>query len=229
MKTLKARKSLVAIAAAAALTLSACGSSSDSGASSDATTGTVATATSGTTATSSDDSAAGGAGSSSADDSATSEASDDSSSAASSDDSATGGAAGSSADDSTKSGGGADGLELETESTALGEIVVDGDGKTIYVFDKDTKGASTSACTGKCLGLWPLALTSGTPQLKGVSGTVGTIDTADGKKQVTLDGLPLYYYVKDTKPGDVAGQGVGGVWWVIGADGAKVTSPAPSK
>lgn len=71
------------------------------------------------------------------------------------------------------------------------------------------------------------------PTITGVTGTVGTITGVDGAAQVTLNGLPLYTYAADKNPGDVSGQGYGGIWWVIGADGAKVTSapavtPTPS-
>ncbi len=59
---------------------------------------------------------------------------------------------------------------------------------------------------------WPFVTTdSVTPEVKGVTGTVGTIDTPDGKKQVTLNGWPLYYFAGDSKPGDTNGQGVGGI------------------
>ena len=114
---------------------------------------------------------------------------------------------------------------LATSSTSLGKVVVDGTGMTVYVFDKDTKGATMSACTGSCTGLWPaVETTSATPKVTGVTGTVGTITGTDGKLQVTLDGLPLYTYSGDSAAGDTTGQGVGGIWWAVGADGAKVTA-----
>jgi hypothetical protein len=63
----------------------------------------------------------------------------------------------------------------------------------------------------------------------GVTGDVDTITRDDGTRQITLDGLPLYTYAADSHPGDVTGQGVGGIWWVVAADGAKVTgAPSPS-
>jgi predicted lipoprotein with Yx(FWY)xxD motif len=66
------------------------------------------------------------------------------------------------------------------------------------------------------------------PAVEGVSGDVATIERDDGTRQVTLDGLPLYTYVGDADPGDVTGQGVQEVWWVVSPDGAKVTGAAPS-
>lgn len=105
-------------------------------------------------------------------------------------------------------------------------IVVDGTGMTVYVFDNDTANSGKSACEGNCLASWPPVTTTGTPTAEGVTGTLGTITLPDGKDQVTLNGLPLYRYAADTAAGDVNGQGVGGIWWVVGPDGAKVTTPA---
>jgi predicted lipoprotein with Yx(FWY)xxD motif len=110
---------------------------------------------------------------------------------------------------------GADAGELKTASSSAGTIVVDAKGMSLYFFTKDVKDSGTSACTDKCLIAWPPALTTAaTPAAKGVTGTLGTITTPAGAKQLTLNGMPLYYYQKDTKAGDVTGQGVGGVWYL---------------
>ena len=94
---------------------------------------------------------------------------------------------------------------------------------SLYFFTKDTKDSGTSACTGSCLVQWPpLTTTSGSPAGEGVTGKLGTISTPDGKKQVTLNGMPLYYFAKDTKPGDILGQGVGGVWYLSDPSGAMI-------
>jgi predicted lipoprotein with Yx(FWY)xxD motif len=112
---------------------------------------------------------------------------------------------------------------LSTNSSPLGTIVVDGTGMTAYVFDEDHAGETASACTGACAAAWPaITTTATTPTVSGVTGTVGTITTAGGAHQVTLDGLPLYTYAADRAKGDTNGQGVGGTWWVVGADGAKI-------
>ena len=112
---------------------------------------------------------------------------------------------------------------LATATASVGTIVVDGKGMTVYMFDKDTKGTTTSACTGDCLTKWPIVTSdSATPTVEGVTGTVATIDSPDGRKQVTLDGWPLYYFAGDKAAGDTAGQGVGGVWWVLSPAGAKI-------
>ena len=113
---------------------------------------------------------------------------------------------------------------LATASTKLGTVVVDGNGKTVYVFDKDSVGATSSACTGGCASTWPaVETTSAMPDVTGITGKIGTITGTEGKLQVTLNGLPLYTYSADSAAGDVRGQGVGGIWWAIGADGNKIT------
>lgn len=112
---------------------------------------------------------------------------------------------------------------LGVADTSLGKIVVDGDGMTAYMFDKDTQGTKTSACTGVCLSQWPPILSdSATPEADGVTGTLATIDTPDGEHQVTLDGWPLYTYAGDAAKGDVNGQGVQGIWWVLTPAGQKI-------
>lgn len=140
------------------------------------------------------------------------------------------------ADTASAAGGGssaagsADGATvLGVADSSLGTIVVDGKGMTVYVFDKDTQNSGKSSCSGQCATAWPAVNTdSTTPTVQGVTGKVGTITGVDGKTQVTLDGWPLYYYASDSKAGDTTGQGVGGVWWVVTADGAKVTAAASS-
>jgi len=124
----------------------------------------------------------------------------------------------------------ASGAVLATADSDFGQIVVDGQGMTAYVFDKDTADSGTSACSGQCLDIWPaITADSDQPAVDGVDGTVGTITRDDGTRQVTLDGMPLYTYAPDEKAGDVKGEGVQGVWWVVGPDGAKITeAPASS-
>ena len=95
---------------------------------------------------------------------------------------------------------------------------------TVYQFDNDMQGGTSSSCSGQCATLWP-AVPGGTqpPQLDGVTGTVGTITGTDGQPQLTLNGWPLYYYQGDTAAGDTKGQGVGGIWWVLTPAGERVT------
>lgn len=113
---------------------------------------------------------------------------------------------------------------LKVESTDLGKIASTSDGRTVYTFDKDSKGASTSACTGTCMTMWPAVIVTTAPKADGISAKVGTVATADGKQQATLNGSRLYYYAGDGGSGDVNGQGVDGTWWVVDPSGNKVTA-----
>lgn len=115
--------------------------------------------------------------------------------------------------------------ELKTASTAAGQVVVDAQGMSVYFFTKDVKDSGASACTGACIAAWPPVLTeSDTPAVEGMTGTVGTISTPEGKKQVTVNGLPVYYYVKDKAAGDITGQGVNDVWYLVSPAGEMVKS-----
>jgi predicted lipoprotein with Yx(FWY)xxD motif len=108
---------------------------------------------------------------------------------------------------------------------SLGEILVGPDGRTLYVFRRDSPG--TSACTDQCAANWPpLTVESGvTPTAgPGVSGTIGTISRADGTTQVTYDDAPLYYFAADTQAGDANGQGVNDVWFVATPTGTAAPS-----
>lgn len=107
----------------------------------------------------------------------------------------------------------------------FGDILVDGDGMTLYRFDADSQGAGESACTGDCAGAWPPLTVDGEPTAgNGVSASLSTFERGDGSTQVAIDGWPLYYYASDGSPGDTMGQGVSDVWWVVGPDGAKITA-----
>lgn len=92
--------------------------------------------------------------------------------------------------------------------TVNGTILVDSAGMTLYTFGNDTAGVS--ACTGGCATAWPpLSPGAGSPTAgAGVTGTLGTITRSDGSKQVTYNGMPLYGWQQDQKPGDVTGDGV---------------------
>ncbi|MCD2442688.1 hypothetical protein LQ757_10430 [Agromyces sp. SYSU K20354] len=112
---------------------------------------------------------------------------------------------------------------LTTAQSSLGEIVVDGEGMTVYMFDNDTQGADASVCEGECATNWPAVTTdSESPEVEGVTGEVGTITGVDGSTQVTLNGWPLYYFIGDEAAGDTNGQGVQEVWWVLSPAGEKI-------
>jgi predicted lipoprotein with Yx(FWY)xxD motif len=118
------------------------------------------------------------------------------------------------------SAGGASVTVGTATSATLGTYLTGPNGMTLYMKTTDT--ANTSTCSGQCLANWPpLTVSAGqTPAAgSGVTGTLGTHMGSDGKTWVTYNGLPLYYWVKDTKPGDTTGQGVGG-FLVASASGA---------
>ena len=96
----------------------------------------------------------------------------------------------------------------------LGDFLVYAKGMTLYMFTKDTAGVSN--CAGGCLTAWPpLVATGNLAAGPGVTGKLGFITRADGTKQVTYNDMPLYYWASDMKPGDMTGQGVGGVWFMV--------------
>lgn len=111
------------------------------------------------------------------------------------------------------------------DNAKLGKILVDGGGRTLYLFEADK--ATGSTCYGRCASYWPPLLTNGAPQAgAGVNASLlGTTTRTDGSVEVTYGGHPLYYVVTDHNPGDATGQGVnnfGAVWDVVGPDGKKI-------
>jgi len=121
----------------------------------------------------------------------------------------------------------ATGVELKTAASTAGQIVVDKDGKSVYFFTKDIKDSGTSACKDACAAAWPAVTTTSTaPAVEGVSGTIGTITTAGGSKQITIDGMPVYYFAKDKQAGDILGQGVNNVWYLVSPAGEMIKSAA---
>jgi predicted lipoprotein with Yx(FWY)xxD motif len=108
-------------------------------------------------------------------------------------------------------------LMLKTDKGSAGIWLTDSAGRTLYLYTKD-KG-TTSECYGACATAWPPLLTTGPVTISGqytVASDLGTTTRTDGTKQVTYGGHPLYYYQGDTAPGQTKGQGVGGVWFLIG-------------
>lgn len=97
--------------------------------------------------------------------------------------------------------------------STLGIILTDSNGMTLYTFTDDKDGKST--CYGECTSHWrPLTVENQTTAPYGLPGNLGVTTRDDGKKQVTYNGKPLYYYFKDKKRGDANGQGVRNTWFV---------------
>jgi predicted lipoprotein with Yx(FWY)xxD motif len=111
---------------------------------------------------------------------------------------------------------------VATADSDLGTILVDGEGRSLYLFMPDAQGTST--CAEGCVEAWP--------PLPGPAGAgtgadeslLGTSDRPDGSVQVTYNGWPLYHFSGDAAPGDTNGQGVGGVWNLVDAEGNAVAS-----
>jgi predicted lipoprotein with Yx(FWY)xxD motif len=113
-------------------------------------------------------------------------------------------------------------LALKMGEASLGSIVVDGKGMTLYMFTKDTQGSNKSACTGQCLVAWPPLYGKPTMGAGVDDSKLGSFALPDGTVQATYNGWPLYYWKGDTKAGDVSGQNVSGVWFVLDKDGNPV-------
>ena len=109
----------------------------------------------------------------------------------------------------------------------VGTALVDGQGRTLYLFEADKGPMST--CNGACASLWPPDTTSGKPKAgPGVDAAkLGTTKRSDGTLEVTYNGHPLYRYAPDTKAGEDTGQGLnqfGAKWYVLAASGIKIDS-----
>jgi predicted lipoprotein with Yx(FWY)xxD motif len=114
---------------------------------------------------------------------------------------------------------------VKTRHGELGTFLVDGKGRTLYLFEKDRTKKST--CYGACATAWPPLLTSGKPKVAGKAKRklLGTVKRTDGKTQVTYKGHPLYYFFGDKKAGDTTGEGVDGFgaeWYVLAPSGKKI-------
>jgi len=124
-------------------------------------------------------------------------------------------------------GNGSGAASVGLARTNLGNVLVDGDGRTLYLWKAD-KGTA-SACDGACASAWPPLTTVGKPTAAaGVSAAkLGTTKRADGGIEVTYNGHPLYTFAGDSAPGQTNGQasdGFGAEWYVLSAAGDEITS-----
>jgi predicted lipoprotein with Yx(FWY)xxD motif len=118
----------------------------------------------------------------------------------------------------------AKGAVVTTRRTKLGTILVNAQGRSLYLFEKDKNGKS--ACSGACAKAWPPLLTTGKPSAAGGVNAklLGTTKRSNGT-QVTYNGHPLYTFFQDTKAGQTNGEGstaFGAAWYVMGTNGKKI-------
>lgn len=138
------------------------------------------------------------------------------------------GAASSSAHPGASSEAASGAVVVATTTGPLGTYLVDGQGRTLYMFESDANG--TSSCTGGCATTWPPLTSTGKPTAGAGAqpDRLTTITRTDGTRQVVYSTSPLYTYHQDTAPGQTNGQGSGGKWWVVGVDGKPIKTAAGS-
>lgn len=115
-----------------------------------------------------------------------------------------------------------DAATVEVATVGDHEILVDGDGMTLYMFDADEQGADESACYDDCVAAWPPLVDDAPIAGDGVTADLTTFEREDDDVQVSANGWPLYYFVDDADPGDANGQGVNDVWWVLDPAGEPI-------
>ena len=121
--------------------------------------------------------------------------------------------------------------QVSAAHSGLGQVLVDGRGRTLYLFLKDIAGKS--ACNQLCVQYWPPLITTGRPMAKSgaKSSLLGTVRRADGRLQVTYNHHPLYTFVQDTRKGQTTGEGLdefGAKWYALSPAGAKVAKSGSS-
>ena len=129
-----------------------------------------------------------------------------------------------------KSNGGEQGM-VDVATSGLGQILVDSQGRTLYLFAKDT--GTQSECTGACASAWPPLPATGNPTVGGGADAslVASTMRSDGSPQVTYAGHPLYLFSGDQNPGDTNGEGVvayGASWYAVSPAGTQITGQAAS-
>lgn len=120
---------------------------------------------------------------------------------------------------------------ISVRQTPVGKVVVDGSGRTLYLFARDGRNVSRLSAAGRAI--WPPFTAATLPAATGGASAaqIGTVSATGGARQITYNGHPLYYYVGDHGPGQVNGQGLnqfGARWYVLSGAGAAITSAASS-
>ena len=127
-------------------------------------------------------------------------------------------------DEATAADAEAAGATVAIASSDLGDIVVDGEGRTLYMFVPDDGGEPT--CTDACAETWPVLEGPATAGEGVDAALLSTATHPSGATQVTYGDWPLYHFANDAAPGDVNGQGVNDVWFVVGPDGEPIRDAA---
>ena len=124
----------------------------------------------------------------------------------------------------SESASAAAGAEIKLADSSLGQIIVDGAGKTLYMFTPDEAGTPT--CYDDCATAWPPLLADDAASVTAGTGLdaskITVVDRTDGGKQVKYGNWTLYYFANDAAAGDVNGQGLNDKWYVVGADGEPI-------
>jgi predicted lipoprotein with Yx(FWY)xxD motif len=124
---------------------------------------------------------------------------------------------------------------IRTASAAgVGRYLTDARGRAIYMFERDTKNTSTCTTADGCAIAWPpvpaTPLTSTDSSVR--AAMLGTINRSDNRKQTAYNGMPVYYYEDDKKPGDIEGQGkqeFGGLWYLVSPSGREIKASRQSR
>ena len=122
----------------------------------------------------------------------------------------------------------ASGVSLAVADSALGKIIVDGSGKTLYMFTPDEDAGDKPTCYDQCAANWPALKADDAASVSAGTGLdvskITVVDRTDGGKQVKYGEYPLYYFAKDAAAGQTNGQGLQGKWYVVGPDGEPIKS-----
>ena len=110
---------------------------------------------------------------------------------------------------------------VKVADSPLGKIMVDAEGRTLYAFTKDANGSPT--CVDACAKAWPASSVTGQPVAgPGIAAAVHSVTSPTGGTMIAAGKWPLYRFAGDASPGDTNGQGSGGTWFAVAADGRLV-------
>jgi predicted lipoprotein with Yx(FWY)xxD motif len=115
---------------------------------------------------------------------------------------------------------------VRVSASSFGNIIVDGQGRTLYFYANDVQGSGASTCTDFCATTWPpfaAGVVRVSPPLNAAD--FGSVARADGTKQTSYKGRPLYTYTNDLRPGDINGSGIAGLWNIANVPGTVITTP----